>query len=313
MKLSEIVYLYVSHKRALGHRFQNEEAVLRSFCKAVGNRSISTIEAETVLAFLNGNGLVTAYWVKKYRVLSGLYRFALTRGLAKFSPLPRNIPKPTAPAFAPYIYSHEELKRLLEAVPAACAGRVPIEEEVLRTLLLVLYGAGLRIGEGLALTLGEVDLHQACLFIRETKFFKSRLVPLGKDLTGILTDYILLRRHEHHSMPAEAPLFCFRDGSPLSQSAARSAFRRLRSHAGVLREGGGRHQPRLHDLRHTSAVHRLISWYRSGADLQELLPKLATYLGHVDLSATQRYLTMTPELLRQASLRFEHYAIGERS
>ena len=63
---------------------------------------------------------------------------------------------------------------------------------------------------------------------------------------------------------------------------------------------------------HTAAVHRIIAWYRSGADLQELLPKLATYLGHSDLSSTQRYLTMTPELLRQASLRFEHYAIGER-
>ena len=82
--------------------------------------------------------------MKKYRVLSGLYRYALARGLAKVSPLPRDIPKPTVPDFVPYIYSHEELKRLIDAVPAACAGRVPIEEEVFRTLLLLLYGAGLR-------------------------------------------------------------------------------------------------------------------------------------------------------------------------
>jgi integrase/recombinase XerD len=312
MKLSEVVSLYVSHKRALGHRFRTEEAILRSFCKAVGNGPIATIEPEAVRAFLNGNGPGTEYGVKKYRVLSGLYRYALARGLAKVSPLPRAIPKPTAPAFVPYIYSHEELKRLLDAVPAACAGRVPIEEEVFRTLLLLLYGAGLRLGEALALTLGDVDLHQACLRVRETKFFKSRLVPLGKDLTRLLTDYVV-RRQERHTASAEAPLFCFRDGSPLSQSAARNAFRRLRSHAGVLRDGGTRRQPRLHDLRHTAAVHRIIAWYRSGADLQELLPKLATYMGHVDLSATQRYLTMTPELLRQASLRFEHYAIGEQS
>jgi integrase/recombinase XerD len=111
----------------------------------------------------------------------------------------------------------------------------------------------------------------------------------------------------------EAPLFCFVDGSPLSQSAAQSAFRRLRSYAGVEREGGPRRQPRLHDLRHTAAVHRLVAWYRNGADLQQLLPKLATYLGHVNLSATQRYLTMTPDLLREASLRFERYAMGGRS
>jgi len=245
-------------------------------------------------------------------VLSGLYRFALARGLAKVSPLPPVIPKPAVPPFAPYIYSHEELKRLLDAVPAACAGRAPIKEKVLRTLLLLLYGAGLRIGEALSLTMDDIDLHQAYLHIRETKFFKSRLVPMGTDLNGVMTEYVL-RGRRRHMLSAKAPLFCFHDGSPLSKSAARNAFRRLRSHAGVLREGGPRRQPRLHDLRHTAAVHRLIAWYRSGEDLQKLLPKLATYLGHVDLSSTQRYLTMTPELLQQASLRFQQYAFGEKS
>jgi site-specific recombinase XerD len=212
------------------------------------------------------------------------------------------------PAFVPYIYTHEELKRLLDAVPTACAGRASIEESVFRTLLLLLYGAGLRIGEALTLRLGDVDLCEACLRICETKFFKSRLVPLGTDLTGVLTEY-LVKRNESYPSAEQAPLLCFRDGAPLSQSAARSAFRRLRAHAGVLREGGPRRQPRLHDLRHAAAVHRLIAWYRSGADVQALLPKLATYLGHVDLAATQRYLTLTPELLQQASQRFEHYAM----
>lgn len=131
----------------------------------------------------------------------------------------------------------------------------------------VTCGSGLRIGEALALTLDEVDLRQAYLCIRETKFFKSRLVPMGKDLTGVLTKYVI-RHRERHLAPAEAPLFCFRDGTALSQSAAHSAFRRLRSQAGILREGGARRQPRLHDLRHTAAVHRLIAWYRTGADLQ---------------------------------------------
>ena len=87
----------------------------------------------------------------------------------------------------------------------------------------------------------------------------------------------------------------------------RSAFRRLRIQAGVQRNDGARYQPRLHDLRHAGAVHRLVAWYRSGADLQRLLPQLATYLGHIDLSSTQRYLTLTPELLREASMRFERY------
>jgi integrase/recombinase XerD len=78
----------------------------------------------------------------------------------------------------------------------------------------------------------------------------------------------------------------------------------------VLRLDSGRYQPRLHDLRHAAAVHRLISWYRQGADVQRLLPQLATYLGHVHIAATQRYLTMTPELLHEASRRFERYACG---
>jgi site-specific recombinase XerD len=312
MKLSQVVGLYISHKRALGYRFQNEEAILRSFCKGVGDDPIQSIKAEAVLVFLNGNGPVTEYWAKKHRVLSGLYRFALARGLTNVSPLPSAISKPDVPAFVPYIYSHEELKRLLDAVPAACAGRVPIKEEVLRTLLLLLYGAGLRIGEALSLTMDDVDLQQAYLHIRETKFFKSRLVPMGKDLNGVMTEYILNGKR-CHMVPAKAPLFCFHDGSPLSKSAARNAFRRLRSHVGVLREGGPSRQPRLHDLRHTAAVHRLIAWYRSGEDLHKLLPKLATYLGHADLSSTQHYLTMTPELLQQAGLRFEQYVFGEKS
>jgi site-specific recombinase XerD len=78
----------------------------------------------------------------------------------------------------------------------------------------------------------------------------------------------------------------------------------------VLRHDGGRYQPRLHDLRHAAAVHRLVAWYRQGANVQRLLPQLATYLGHVHIAATQRYLTLTAELLREASQRFEHYAQG---
>lgn len=308
MRFSEVVFLYISHKRSLGYRFRTDENILRSFGRAVGDALIVTVEEEAILAFLNGNGAVTETWFRKYKALAGLYRFALGRGLAEVSPLPRTIPKPSVPVFVPYIYSHEELRRLLNAIPSACAGRVPIKEMVIRTFILLLYGAGLRVGEALALTFGDVDVRQACLHIRETKFFKSRLVPMGKDLTEILSEYIGIR---HCDAAPDAPLFSFNDGSPLSKSAARHVFRRMRSYAGVSRVGGSRCQPRLHDLRHTAAVHRLIAWYQNGADLQKLLPKLAIYLGHVDLSSTQLYLTLTPELLREASLRFEHYAMEE--
>ena len=86
---------------------------------------------------------------------------------------------------------------------------------------------------------------------------------------------------------------------------------RARDSALIRREDGASYQPRLHDLRHTFAVHRLTQWYRQGADVQKLLPRLSVYLGHGSLAATQAYLSMTPELLQQASARFERYACGE--
>jgi integrase len=91
-----------------------------------------------------------------------------------------------------------------------------------------------------------------------------------------------------------------------------SAFQRLRTFAGIRRSDASSRQPRLHDLRHTFAVHRLTEWYKTGADVQKLLPALSTYLGHVDLRSTQCYLTMTPELLKEANCRFQEYVYGGR-
>jgi integrase/recombinase XerD len=308
MKTSTATSFYISHNRAQGMRFRTEDAILKAFCRAVDDIPIASVQPEATLAFLDGGGPVTDYWAKKYHVLSGLYRFALAQGWVSVSPLPRSIPRPSSPTFVPYIYSHAELKRMLDAIPTACTKRCAIDGNVFRALLLLLYGAGLRLGEALALTLSDVDLQQAYLDIREAKFYKHRLVPMGTDLTHVMREYVL-KRNDMYAVSPNAPLFCCRDGSVLSQSAARNAFRRLRAAVKIEREGGSRRQPRLHDMRHTAAVHRLISWYRGGVDLQDRLPKLATYLGHVDLSATQRYLTMTPELLSEASRRFEIYAM----
>ncbi|ETR67014.1 MAG: integrase family protein [Candidatus Magnetoglobus multicellularis str. Araruama] len=307
--LSEAISLYIEHKQALGYRYRAEGAILKSFCKSLGEGPITAIEAKAVHNFINGQGPVTENNLKKYKVLSGFYKFVLTRGFVKVSPLPSSIPQKTIPDFVPYIYSREEIKKLIANVHIVCTSRMSIEENILRTLLLLLYGSGLRIGEALALLNRDVDILQECLFIRETKFFKSRFVPMGKDLTDILSEYIE-KRHNYYSSSANAPFFYFKNGLPLSQSAVRNFFRRLRSSAGIKRDGDSRHQPRIHDIRHTAAVHRLIAWYRNGLDVQDFLPKLATYLGHVEISSTQKYITLTHELLRQASNRFENYAMG---
>ena len=250
---------------------------------------------------------VSSYWHRKHTALAGLFRFAVARGYATTSPLPLSRPR-LPPPLVPYIYSRAELKRLLNATPAVCGWRVPFDAYVLRGLILLSYGACLRPSEGRHLTMKDVDLEQGVLCIRMSKFYKTRLVPLGKDLNMALYQYVQQRNLVYEDNP-DTPLFCFRDGRALSKSAVGSAFRRLRIVAGIKRQDGARYQPRLQDLRHTGVVHRLVAWYRQGADLQHLLPQLSTYLGHVDLSATQRYLTLTPELLHEASLRFEHHAM----
>jgi site-specific recombinase XerD len=151
------------------------------------------------------------------------------------------------------------------------------------------------------------------LTIRDSKFFKSRLVPISRHLTEVLTEYARWRAATYPSANADSRFFFGRRGAAIHLCTLDDAFQRLREHAGVRRSDGARYQPRLHDLRHTFAVHRLTAWYRQGADVQRLLHHLSVYLGHAHLAATQVYLTMTPELLHQAGTRFERYARGEGS
>jgi integrase/recombinase XerD len=306
MKLSELAAQYVAHKQSMGMRFCTEERTLKSFCRAMGNITITEVQGDRVHGYIAGTGPVTRFWHRKHQVLLGFYRFALARGYVTVSPLPTVVPKPPR-AFVPHIYSHDELRRLLEAT-AFCDNNSHsnIESDTCRTLILLLYGAGLRISEALALTLADVNLSAGILHIQESKFYKTRLVPLSPELTRVISTYATKREIQHPSYP-EASFFVSRTGGRLTRRSAEHTFSRLRLRAGVLRHDGARYQPRLHDLRHAFSVHRLVGWYRQGADVQRLLPQLATYLGHVHIAATQRYLTMTPELLQEANKRFEHY------
>lgn len=308
MKLSVAAAGYVAHKQSMGMRFRTEARTLKSFCHAMGEVNLQQISPDRVHAYLAGTGPVTTFWERKHSVLDGFYRFAIARGHVAFSPLPRTVPIPPQ-AFVPYIYSHEELSRLLGAVVAIDDPRSLIDPATFRLLLVLLYGAGLRISEALGLTLADVDLTAAVLHIRESKFYKTRLVPIGLDLNRLLTPYAATRRRNRAA--PDSPFFISRCGDAVTRSNAENAFCRLRVRAGVVRDdGNSRHQPRLHDLRASFAVHRLVSWYRSGDNLQRLLPQLSTYLGHINIQGTQRYLTLTPELLREASDRFERYAMG---
>jgi integrase/recombinase XerD len=308
MKLAQVVHDYVALKQSMGSRFRTEVTILKAFCQAVGDIAITDVEPQQVASYLAGAGPVSRHWHRKHEALSGCYRFALGRGYVTLSPLPKTVPKRPRP-FRPF--PEEELRRLFKAAGEFETPRMALQGATLRSLLLLLDGAALRISEALALTLGDADLSAGLLTIRESKFYKTRLVPIGPRLTATLRAYADDRRQRGHTDDPTSPFFVTRTGSAVTRGMAERAFARLRTTAGIAREDGARYQPRLHDLRHAMAVHRLVAWYREGADVQRLLPQLATYLGHVDVAATQRYLTMTPALLHQASRRFERYAQPE--
>ena len=310
MRLRNLVEAYIAYKRSLGMSFVSDAAVLRSFCRAMGDTSVEAVTPQPILAFIAGNGALTTRWGLKFRILRGFYRYALERGSVSKSPLPGQTPK-LPPPLTPYIYAVDELNRLVAATDTLQTSQSPLRAATMRSLLLLLYGTGMRIGEALSLTLPDVDLSEQLVTVRNTKFFKTRLVPIGPRLTRILSDY-RSRRHQLPLPSGEASaFFATQTGLHLEYRRVNKLFGRLRQAAEIQRDPTARYQPRIHDIRHTAAVHRVIAWYRTGADVQRLLPQLATYLGHADIRSTQRYLSMTPELLHEASLRFERYALSE--
>lgn len=310
MTSTELITEYLTHKRALGHGFKSEETVLRAFAKCLGDKPLEQITLDRMQDILHAGKVSQDSVARKYRVLNGFCQYVAGRHGIQMPVLPP-LTKGTSSSFIPYIYTQEELKRLLEASDEACQSRhAKLDGDTMRTIIMVLYGAGLRLGEALRLDEHDVELVEAILTIKHTKFHKSRLVPIGKDLTQLLALYG--ERDESHALCSiDRPFFIMRTGERACQSVVEATWRRLCKRACVERDGGPRNQPRLHDLRHSAAVHRVIAWYKSGLDLHNLLPMLATYLGHTSLAGTQRYLTLTPELLAEASDRFEHYALGD--
>lgn len=315
MKLTQLIAQYVAFRKSLGQDFESDRRRLATFSRFVGESAeIDSVKPPQVAAFLTGREPITGYWHLKYRTLRGFFSYAVTRGYLSTSPLPATVPKLPA-RFVPHIYSREELRRLLDDTTSyqKHKTRIVMEPHTFRTILLLLYGAGLRVSEVLSLNLADVDLQEAVIVIRDTKFYKTRLVPLGSDLNDVMTKYAKQRKRDGHSQSKNEPFFVTKLGARISSRLLRQSFQRLRTHSGVRRKDDPRHQPRLHDLRHAAAVHRLTAWYREGKDVQRLLPLLSTYLGHVDIASTQLYLTMTPELLLEASKRFAQYVFGEVS
>ena len=309
MKLRTVVNQFIAYRKSLGEGFVKNSTRLNAFVRAMGQGvALADVKPESVNKYLAGKFYtITTNWHSKYQTLRGFYQYVISRGYTKTSPLPVVIPK-RPQSLVPYIYNTEELRALFDACLSYQKKNCRLEPYMVRTLLLLLYGAGLRISEVISLTLADADLNQALLTIRETKFHKTRLVPLGKQLTQILLQYVTQRHRENYSQNPDAPFFVGRNGKAVKQRTIEYVFRLICKKADIRRTNGGRYQPRIHDLRHSFAVHRLTAWYKQGADVQRLLPVLSVYMGHVCISSTSTYLTMTPTLLEEAGRRFEQYA-----
>ena len=306
MTTSELIKTYLAARRAHGVRLDTAQRVLYQFASETGDRPLAEVTPEAVATFLRGRAL-SAAWTTRYALLASFYRYAIARGHVAMSALPEQRPK-LPPPQTPYVYSRDELRRLLDATTVLKSPFSSLQALTYRTLLLLLYGTGLRVSEAIGLTLGDVDVPERVLTIRDTKFYKSRLVPIGQQLTATLVTYIEQRSALPMTLGDRSAFLSTRCGHHLHYDRVNLLFQRVRAGARIVCPPGEPRPPRLHDLRHTAAVHRVVAWYQDSKNVQKLLPHLATYLGHVSIASTQRYLQMTPELLHEASLRFETYA-----
>ena len=219
-----------------------------------------------------------------------------------------HVPEPmrcvTAPkVFHPYIFSKQEIAALLSAA-SALPPPESLRPHTYRTIFGLLYTTGIRIGEALALTLKDFLSELDLLYIAEGKFRKARWVPLHPSTSRILNQYI---EHRLGNGPrtSDSPLFINLRTHRLRHCTVYQTFRQLLEKCGIPHNKLT--GPRIHDLRHTFAVHRLLAWYQDKQDVNARLPTLATYMGHVNVCSTHIYLRPTAELLEQVSNRFHNH------
>jgi len=300
---------YVVLKQALGRRYDTQRHRLVQLDRFLATRPVSDLTAESFSAWCSS---IEHLMPSGRRMRMQIVRqFCLYRRRSEpvcFVPDPSQFPPPQ-PRRRPHVFSEDEIARLLRAAGALRRwGASPLYRQVARLALVLLYTSGLRRGEIVRLTLGDYDPVEHVLLVRDSKFHKSRMVPLSKDAGREIVRYLEDRRR--HGLPrgADAPLLLHRHGSSLtaySGNGLRVLMRHLFQTAGV-RTAAGR-LPRVHDLSFTFAFHVLLRWYRTGADVQARLPALATYMGHVSILSTQYYLPILDAVAQEASERFDRH------
>lgn len=316
-RLEQAISAYLAHYRTLGRGYEQEEWVLGVLCAFFAREHRPDLDQGGFEAWrrtfcsLHPNSRYTYEWI--------VYNFCRYRRRSEsdcFLPdlssltqrIPRALPTPIEPA---QIAAMMALASKLTPTTAS-----PLRPAVTRMALVLLHTTGLRLGEVLRLRLNDVDAETGVLRIRESKFHRSRWVPLSPSAQAELREYLGARQHSHADARANAPLLCNRSGGwrPYSPSGLQQAIQALYTAAGIRTRDG--RCPRVHDIRHGFAVEALRRWYADGADVQVNLPKLSLYMGHVSIASTAYYLRWMPAVLAQASERFARHCsdllAGER-
>lgn len=295
MNLLEAIRIYVAQKRTHGHLYVIHERRLIYLSRQVGDIPLDQISVRQILNHLDGPKTSPMAWKKKHEFLRAFFDFWLARGAITVSPMP---PKRSARAktSVPYIYTQTEIKRLLQAArDYAKNNHRCIDSLTIYTFLIFLYGTGCFRSEAMRIRLKDVDLKRGTVSIHNRRVGKSRELPIGTDLKTILRKYLRVRRGRKSS---DDHLFQTKQGKPFGNPTINKTFERIRLSAGIMRRDDAYYQPRMQDLRHTFAVHRISSWIKHGADLKRMLPALAVYMGQFGLGATERYLSLAPERFR---------------
>jgi integrase len=305
---------FLKWKRIRGYGYQRAEFTLgvfnNYFCQKIREKKNLRLD-QAILAWLARLPDRKAYTVaQELAIIRQLWDYLRRQYPRRFR---RKIHWPILPAksnFTPYVLSMAEIKLLLKNIEQREDAVDP--PVLLRTVFLILYCTGLRFGELTRLKFGDVDLKRQTLFIVDSKG-RTRWVPFHRSLGRELAKY--LKKREHFGgkdfNPAD-PFFIRTSGRSINVAWISDRIR------GLLREvdikpANGRFGPRPYDLRHTFAVHRLTRWYRQNHDLDERLAWLSAYMGHLDLTGTEAYLTATPELMVLAGNRFRRrYQAGKR-
>lgn len=312
MKVNDVITQYIDYRNNLDEKVRTIKYLLLGFGKHVGlDVELDAITEEMCSKYLNLKGIknnkATSYWFCIYSAIEGLYQWAIVRGYVANCALPKH--KPNKPeVFKPYIYSNDELKRLFSVAISYRKRFNILYPEVVQAMLKVTYSLGLRPSETVNLHVNDIDISNGIVYIRDTKFYKSRMVPVGDQVLSMIKQYLSWRANVVRKMTfTDNHLFLDKKGQPVKLSALQQAFRLICDMADVHRNDTSRCDVRLQDLRHTFATNRITQWYREGKNVQILLPVLSTYLGHCNLDSTAVYITFTDSLLGEASNKFKSY------